>query len=242
MPEERGVRPRKVLLRVALVLGIASAVTMPAVAQASPKFFVNGAKIGTSKVGLVNYGEVELQNAFLGKIKCSNLASGFIWNESEKAFFNTEGYTTYNCTSEPACPGVFATAEMPVEVATRKKSNGETEAIAQRGPTTLPWSGEAIEVAEGVEKIKKIKTNGIKVTIVAPCDSAEVPFEGALEPIATNGSKNGLKASHVTFEGKGGRTNFLTSKVLPVEKEENIGYTIGEVKSVGSNVQLITLE
>jgi hypothetical protein len=241
MPEERGVRPRKGLLRVALIVGVALAVMVPAVAQASPKFFVNGSKATTTKVGLVNYGEIELDNAFLGEIKCSNLASGFIWNESEKAFFITEGYTTYNCTSKPACPGVFATAELPVEVSERKTKTG-TEPIAQRGPTTLPWSGEATEIEEGIEKIKKIKTNGIRVTIVAPCDSAEIPFEGALEPIAINGTKNGLKASHVLFEGKGGRTNHLTSPVLPVEKEENIGYTIGELKSIGSNVQLITLE
>jgi hypothetical protein len=105
----------------------------------------------------------------------------------------------------------------------------------------LPWQGEATE-EEGGEKLRKIKTKGVKVTIVAPCFGLEVPFEGALEPIAINGSKSGLKASHLLFEGKGGKTGFLTTKVLPVEKEENIGYTIGEVKTIGSMVQLINLE
>jgi hypothetical protein len=240
MQEERGVRSRKVLLRLALVLGVASALAMPAIAQASPKFFVNGIKATETKQGLVNYGEIELQNGVLGKVKCSNLASGYIWNTappSEKAEFITEGYTTYNCAAEPACPGVFATAEMPVEVSERKTKTG-TEAIAQRGPTTLPWSGEAIE--EGSEKLRKIRTRGIKVTIVAPCFSVEVPFEGVLEPLATNGAKNGLKASHVSFETCGGRTGFLTSPALPTEKQQ--GCVIGELKSIGTSVQLITVE
>jgi hypothetical protein len=241
MSEERGVRARKLLLRVALVLGIASA-AVPAVAQASPKFFINGIKVTENKQGLINYGVIELQNNFLGKVKCSNLASGFIWNESEKGLFKTEGYTTYNCSSEPACAGIFATAEMPVEVTEHRNKNGTTEPIAQRGPTTLPWSGEAVEVLEGVEKVNKIKTNGIRVTLVAPCFSVEIPFEGALEPIAINGSHNGLKASHVAFEGKGGRTGHLESPVLPTKNEENIGYVIGELNSIGSGVQLITLQ
>lgn len=244
MQEERGVAPRKVLLRVALVLGVASALAMPAVAQASPKFFVNGVKVGTAKTGLINYGEIELKNAVLGNIKCQNLASGFIWNEqtegTEKGVFITEGYTTYGCEAKPECKGVFATAEMPVEVTEHKNEKGNTEHIAQRGPTTLPWSGEAIEVTEGLETFTKIKTHGIKVTIVAPCVPIEVPFEGALEPIATNGKKNGLQASHVTFQGEGGKTGHLVAKSLP-EGGQN-GYTTGELKSIGSLVQLITLQ
>jgi hypothetical protein len=216
---------------------------MPAVAQASPKFFENGVKLTTVKQGLVNYGQIELQNATLGNIKCENLASGFIWNESEKALFIEEGYTTYDCVATPTpCPGVFATAELPVEVSERLNKKSEKEVVAQRGPTTLPWSGEAIEVTEGVETFRKIKTNGIKVTIVAPCFSLEVPFEGALEPIAINGTRNGLKASEVVFEGKGGKTGHLTAPSLPTEKEGQIGYTIGKLKSVGTSVQLITLE
>jgi hypothetical protein len=105
----------------------------------------------------------------------------------------------------------------------------------------LPWTGEAVE-EEGSEKLKKFKTNGIRVTIVAPCFNAEIPFEGALEPIAINGAKNGLHASHLTFEGKGGKTNFLTSPVLPSKNGENIGYTIGEVKTIGTAIQLVTIE
>jgi hypothetical protein len=240
MQEERGVGPRKILLRVALLLAIASAVTMPAVAQASPKFFENGVKLTTLKQGLINYGKIELTNPVLHNIVCENLASGFIWNESEKALFITEGYTTYDCEASPTkCPGVFATAEMPVEVSERLNSKSEKEVVAQRGPTTLPWSGEAVEVTEGVEKLKKIKTHGIKVTIVAPCFSLEVPFEGELEPIAVNGSKNGLKASEVVFEGEGGKTNHLVAPSLPAGGQN--GYTIGRLHSVGTSVQLITL-
>lgn len=238
--------PRKLLIGFAPILATAAFVAASATAQATPQFYINGVKAGTKHEQIVNYGGITLENAILGKIKCQNLAAGNIWNESEKGFANTEGYTTYGCTSEPTCAGVFATAEKPLEVTEVVRENPETKKTekvkaAERAGSTLPWSGEVVQEETG-EKLRKIKTHGIKVTIVAPCFQLEVPFEGALEPIATNGAKNGLHASHLTFEGKGGKTGFLVSPVLPSSSEENVGYTIGEVKTSGTSVELINAE
>ena len=219
----------------------ALAMMLPAIAQASPKFLINGVAAGAKHEAIIQYGPITLENHFLGKIKCQNLASGNIWNESEKGLGNTEGYTTYSCTSEPlACAGVFATAEKPVEVTERIVAS-EKKKVAQRGATDLPWEGEAVE-EEGGEKLKKIKTHGIRVTVVVPCLTMEVPFEGVLEPISINGIKNGLFPSHLVFQGKGGKTGFLTTTALGTKEENNIGYVIGEISTVGSNVELITME
>jgi hypothetical protein len=225
------------------MLGVVVLVLTPAPAQAG-RFFINGALATTKHEPNVFYGKVELQNSTLGKIKCENLASGNIWNEvtegTERGAGISEGYTTYGCTAEPnVCPegGIFATAENPVYV-TEKEIGGKKERVAERGTSTLPWSGKVVE-EEGTEKLTKIKTNGIKVTIAIPCIGLEVPFEGALEPIAINGVKNGLSPSKLQFQGKGGKTGFLKTKALGTGEAE-IGYTIGEVASVGEKVELIT--
>jgi hypothetical protein len=232
---------KKLVMGVAPALVVVALVLAPAGAQASPKFYVNGKLAEKSHEPIVNYGAITLENKFLGKIKCQNLASGYIWNESEKGLGDTEGYTTYACSSEPTpCTGVFATAEQPVEV-TEKLIASEKRHVAVRGKSDLPWSGEVIQEASG-EKLKKIKTNGIKVTIVMPCDNLEFPFEGALEPISVNGSKSGLSPSHLVFQGKGGKTGFLITNSLKGPEEEKIGYTSGEVTTVGGNVELITAE
>jgi hypothetical protein len=228
-----------------LLVGLAPALVVallliPAVAQATPKFYINYVQAGKKHEPNVIYGQIELQNHFLGKIKCQNLASGNIWNESEKGLGNTEGYTTYSCTAEPKCEGVFATAEKPVQV-TEKTIEGVKRHIAERGATDLPWAGEVVKEETG-EKLTKIKTHGISVTIVVPCLSLEVPFEGALEPISLNGAGNGLTPSHLVFQGKGGKTGYLTTTKLGTAEENNIGYTIGETNSVGSAMELITAE
>lgn len=99
-----------------------------------------------------------------------------------------------------------------------------------------------------------MKTNGIKVFIVippstgggaeCPIEGLELPFEGQLEPIAENGKKTGLNPANTKLEGKGGKTNFLTSPLLPTFEEDNLGYTISEpnLTTLGSKEQLINLE
>jgi hypothetical protein len=220
-------------------------VLAPASAQAG-RFYINGVRATSKHEPNVFYGKIELQNKGLGNIKCENLASGNIWNETtegtEKGVGISEGYTTYGCTSEPnVCPegGIFATAEEPVFV-TEKEIGGKKTHVAERGKSTLPWSGQVVE-EEGTEKLTKIRTHGIKVTIAVPCLGLEVPFEGALEPISINGIKNGLAPSHLVFQGKGGKTGVLKTKFFG-SGEDEFGYTIGEVASVGEHVELIQVK
>jgi hypothetical protein len=123
---------------------------------------------------------------------------------------------------------------------TEREIGGKKERVAERGKSTLPWSGQVVE-EEGTEKLTKIKTHGIKVAIAIPCIGLEVPFEGALEPLAINGVKNGLTPGKLVFQGKGGKTGFLTTKFFGTGEAE-FGYTSGEVSSVGEKVELINIK
>jgi hypothetical protein len=233
----------------ALMVALAAAaplLVLPVAAHASPRWFINDRLAGVKHEGLVSYGEVALENNQLGKISCQTIAAGSFWNESEKGFGPTEGFTTYDCTTEPSpCPGAFVTAERPVKVVKRIEKEGLKETVKYEGvheSGTLPWSGEAI-AEEGGERLRKIRTHGILMTLVMPCLNLEVPFEGALEPIATNGTKNGLNPSHLTFQPKGGKTGFLATTKLGTSEEDRNGYVIGELTDIGaSGLELVTAE
>jgi hypothetical protein len=103
----------------------------------------------------------------------------------------------------------------------------------------LPWKGEVIE-GPNAEKTTSLKDKlgPVHMDLVLPCEKFEVPMEGTLEPIIVNGTKNGLKPSHLQFEGKGGSTGHLMW-ALP-EREV---FVSGEMKLLGtSSQQLITAE
>lgn len=239
---------KKLLIGFVPALAVCAVLAVPAVVQANwPHFYINGVKAGKTKIPIFNFGTVTLENFEVGKLHCQNLLAGNVWNEesekTEKGLGNTEGYTTYNCVGEPACTGEFAAAEKPVELTEREVTNHENkkvkEKVAMRGGTTLPWTGEAIEPEPG---LREVKTHGVKVTIIDPCIPIELPFEGELDPIAENGKKNGLFPGKLVFEGKGGKTHYLTTPDLPTTNEENIGYTFGELSTLGTSEQLINTE
>jgi hypothetical protein len=226
---------KRLLISFASVAALAAFSVTSAVAQAAPQFHIDGPlmRLGTAQ-NAVLYGTMTISSVVLGEIKCDVLEGATVRNESEKGLVAFEGYTTYDCTSSPnPCPGVFATAEMPVEVTERLNTKSEKEKIAQRGPTTLPWSGEAVE--EGTEKLKKLKTNGFKLTMVAPCFNLELPVEGTPEPRIINGTKNGLKPTLLEFPAKGGLDICEGGKCREVESP-------GSLAMVGTTVQLITAE
>jgi hypothetical protein len=221
-----------------LLIGLASSVAAvavsvaPAPAQATPQFRINGALAGTGKQNAVVSGSTTIDNALLGEIKCDVLESLQVWNESGKGLAETDGYTTYGCTAAPPCNGVFATAEMPIEVTERENpKTKELEKVARRGPSTLPWLGEAIE-EEGTEKFRRLKTNAVKLTIVAPCFDLEFPFEEVSEPKIVNGAKSGLKPTHLEFENQGG----------PIVCEGKCRPVNGRLAMAGGMSQLITAE
>jgi hypothetical protein len=192
---------KKRLISLASVAALATFAMTP-VAQAAPRFYSNGVLVGLSKQNVDLQGTMTLSNASVGTIKCTVIAAATLANESERAVGDIEGFQAYDCTSEPACQGVFAAAEGPIEI--KNVENPVTKKIepfGEPGPSTLPWSGEAIE--EEPEKRRKFKMT-IRLTIVAPCLSVEAPYEATLEPLMINGAKNGLKPTRLEFEGSEG--------------------------------------
>jgi alpha-tubulin suppressor-like RCC1 family protein len=206
----------------------------------------NGVKVSKTHVQIASWGSLKYENniSLVGKLTCTAVMGGGVWNEGTgteiTGFGNVEGFNTSGCSKEPGCPGAFVTAEPPVQVATETKGT-EKVIVPRRPPTTLPWTGEVIEGLNAEKSIAlKVKLSPVQMNIVEPCEKFEVPMEGTLEPILTNGSRNGLKPSHLTFEGKGGTTGSL---IVPQFFTEREVFVSGEMKILGSgNQQLVVAE
>ena len=180
---------KKILTTVASLLATGSLVIPATAAQASVEWHSNGALVGATHLGTTFWGNWELQNAFLGRIKCHVIGTLPVWNEGGLAKAAVELIATGSCTSEPSCPGVFSTAEAPVQAILRETTKHEKVAEAKRGPFSLPWQSEGLEAEERLEKVRKVKLNFVDLTVVAPSDNLEVPFEGTLEPERSMGQK-----------------------------------------------------
>ena len=64
-----------------------------------------------------------------------------------------------------------------------------------------------------------------------------------LEPRIVNGSKNGLKPSHLEFEGSGGKTGHLiTPDICGGTCEQADLFLSGSLTTLGTSQQLITAE
>lgn len=229
---------KKISTTVASVLATASLAIPATAAQASVQWRVNGALVGTTSVGTTFWGNWEVQNSVIGNIKCHLVGDLPVRNEGDAARAAVEELDPANCYTSPnPCPGVFLTTEAPVELRERTTPPPKSEKLyeARRGPMGLPWQSEGTEKPEA-----GLSISGVKLTVVAPCFSLEVPFEGTLEPQVINGTKNGLKPSRLVFGGTSPRV--LTTKDLPTEKEQNTLSVVGEAKFNGESVQLVTLE
>jgi alpha-tubulin suppressor-like RCC1 family protein len=210
-------------------------------ASAKPtEWKVNGLKVTTTHTSIASWGSLTYENpvSVVGKLTCTTLSGGGVFNEGPAteltAFENLEAFYSTGCTKEPACPGAFVSAEPPVKLVTLTQGT-EKELVPRRGSPTLPWTGEVIEASEK----RKLRFNP-HMTLVEPCEKLEFPMEGTLEPIIVNGSKNGLKPSHLSFEGKGGSTGHLIVPSFFTEREVFIS---GEMKIDGtSSQQLVAAE
>ena len=75
-----------------------------------------------------------------------------------------------------------------------------------------------------------------------------VAYSGNLEPLLVTGIKNGLSPSHLVFEGKGGRTGYLSSGACLEEPPVCYGeggselYVSGELTTIGMSEELVTAE
>jgi hypothetical protein len=204
--------------------------------KAFPKFFRNGVKLNAVRRQVEAVGAIRLHNSALGDLECENIFTGVTYNETtegtEKGFNNTTGYSTSNCKASIPCKvhntrgeeveGIYATAESP-PIAEHGSEAHNT------GITSLPWTGELIERETG---IRQVLMHHVKIWIVSPpasvgrgnCQAINIPFEELegtqptekeagfeLAPIRVNGTRNGLKPSHLEFNGEEG----LTEKEFP---------------------------
>jgi hypothetical protein len=200
-----------------------------------PRFYSNGILLGASPHATLSSGTITLENATFGKITCRALANGVVDNELERGRGKVESFLALPCTSVPSCPGVFATAERPLELGETEKGTEKVK-VARRGPSSLPWSGEMFTSAE-TEKTRRLKLERVGLTLVMPCIGGEVFFEGTLEPEYINGSKNGLKPSHLEFGGAAaGQLVSSTGEGL------SLGGTPAPFKLAGEMFELTTAE
>ena len=228
------IRPRRSLIGLAPVLAAAALLIPPVAADAAnQRWFINGVVAETQHSGVIDWGTLSVENHFLGKLQCTTVSSGAVWNEGETGFGATALTTIGACTSEPTpCEGAFLAAEGPLEL---------IKGAPKRGKSSLPWQEEVFREESG-EKLRHVKIKEVKLTLVMPCLNLELPFEGTLEPIYRDGDRNGLSPSRLVFQGKGGTTSFLTTKALGTGEEENALHFVGEVAQDGTSVQLITAE
>jgi alpha-tubulin suppressor-like RCC1 family protein len=197
--------------------------------QRPPRFYLNEALAVAKLESTLGAGEVTLENKVLGTIKCRVLDNGTVDNQTERGQAAIDAFLASPCTSaqHPSCPGIFATAEKPLESASEK-----TEPV--RGALTTPWSGEAYNIAESeTSEFRRLEAAHVGITVVVPpCEARlgmEVFFEGTLVPRIVNGTKNGLSPSHLVFDP--GTAGLLYGTVLP--ETENTLTVSGNVKLAG---------
>jgi hypothetical protein len=94
---------RRVVIRGAQ-LAAATVITVPAVAQARPKFYDNNVNTGTERVPVIFYdlqGRITQKNKMLGKIACNTATQGWVWNETtegtEKGLAKLTGFSAGEC-------------------------------------------------------------------------------------------------------------------------------------------------
>jgi alpha-tubulin suppressor-like RCC1 family protein len=198
-----------------------------------PRFSYNGKLVGAIGVSTLSGGEITLENPRFGKIKCRALANGSVNNgsvnsELERGHDQVESFEAFPCTSEPACPGIFASAEKPLELVETEKGTEKVIVGARRGSSSLPWSGEIFSTSG----TRRLKLERAGLTLVAPCVGAEVFFEGTLQPQWVNGVKNGLNPSHLDFFGAGqlvsstGETLSLSGTGNPIKVAGESGFAL----------------
>jgi hypothetical protein len=256
---------KKLLMAVAPVLVLGTIVAMPAAAQASPQWFVNGIRLGPAHVPVVAVGEQTVANTTLGNLTCTTAGLASIFNESEKGFEITEGGGYAHCKAEVPCKVKNTRGEeaegisLTFEALPRPE---KTEAV-RTGMTSLPWTGELTEKEPGV---RQVLTHHVKIWVILPpasvgtglgCLGAAIPFEDQegptekqagdeLAPILINGTKNGLKPSHGEFLGEQGKTEKgfpVTGRLI--SPDVGAGYTTAKsLPTAGSSGawELITAE
>jgi hypothetical protein len=235
---------KRPLISLACVAALAAFSVTPALAQATPQFHINGVRVGASKQNVVQLGTITMKSPFWGELKCNVLVGAAVGNESEKGVASVDGWEAWGCHATELRGKTFITAETPVNLIEPVKGPPE----AKRGERTLPWPAQTVTTPEATTALKigdteKLPLEPVKFVVNAPEELFEVPYEGTLEPRIVNGTKNGLKPSHLEFEGEGGKTGFLKSPAIFGGKEPQADLFIkGELTLLGTGQQLVTAE
>jgi hypothetical protein len=144
---------------------------------------------------------------------------------------------------------VYISAETSVELIERENTHKEKVFEAKRGVSTMPWPSQPVLTPEGtrvlqIGQTEKVPVEPIKFSLNAPEELFEVQYEGTLRPRWINGTKNGLKPSHIEFEGEGGKSGLLRSPTIFGGKEpQSLMFIRGELSMVGAaSQQLVTVE
>jgi hypothetical protein len=231
---------KKVLKGLAPVVAAAAFSAMPAVAQATPQFQINGVLAGTAEQDVVQFGTMTLHSSILGDFKCRVLAGLQARNETEKGIAGIESWEPYDCTSTECRGAVLVTPEQSPELVEHPVGKFLEARRQSRYIENLPWSAELIsEAGKAALSMRKMK-----LWIECPQEGFEIPYTGNIAPRFQNGLKNGLSPSHMVFEGKGGHTGFLSSPAIcgGCESEEDNLYVSGELTTLGTSEELITAE
>jgi hypothetical protein len=237
---------KKLQMGLASVLAVAACICAPAVAQATPQWYVNGLLQGTSKQNVIVFGTLTMTNEKFGTWKCKVVAGMLVNNENKEGLTNWEGWEPFLC-SAPECKNskgeeaqAYVTAEYPVKLEEKENAKKEIEYTAKRGEKTTPWPGEVITQSGGKTALN---THKMRLIMNCPAETFEPNFTGNLEPHIVNGLGNGLSPSRLVFEPKGGTTSNLNGTWLGGnEVPETQLFVSGELTIIGSSQQLITTE
>jgi hypothetical protein len=243
---------RKRLIGLASITALATLSVLPALAQGAPRFYVNGVLArsgpvaGASGTNVVEFGTITMKSPFLGEIKCNVLVGAPVGNETEKGVASVDGWETWSC-HMPECfhgsPSTVMAEASPEFGVVPERTIKEV----QRHQKTLPWPAE-LTAPEGRTSLRigdteKLPLAPVKFYVECPKELFDVLYEGTLEPHIVNGTKNGLKPSHLEFEGEGGKTGHLKSPDIFGGKEpESLLFIKGELPLLGTGQQLITAE
>jgi hypothetical protein len=142
----------------------------------------------------------------------------------------------------------FISAETAVKLIVRENTLKELVPEAKRGESSLPWPAHTVTTPEATTALKmgnteKLPAQPVKFLVNCPGEGFEVPYEGTLQPHMINGTKNGLKPSHLVFESSE-KTGFLKTPDICGGECSMADLTVeGEVTMLGTaSQQLVTAE
>jgi hypothetical protein len=231
----------KLLKGLAPLLAVAALAVAPGAAQAELNFFINGVKSGPTHSNATQFGTLTLTNPIFGEFQCKVIVGAPVWNELGKGFSAYEGWEPFVCSKGGCTQGTsFITAENPVKLVTRENSAKEIINEAVRGTSSLPWPA---ELTTPETERRALRIPHVEMLINCPSEIFESRWEGELIPKVVNGAKNGLHPTKLEFEGAGGKTGHLKTKlVCGGECSESELQVKGELFVTGNSQQLITGE